>query len=127
MFKIFPDNDDSDHHDDGVADGSSLLDAIVRDGARQMLAAALQAEVAADVDTAVGAVPVTAPRANDKTTGERKRFASAILPAWARKSPRSPRCCCCRTCTDSRPVTSRRSWSSFSAQPQGCRRQRSSA
>ena len=31
-------------------------------------------------------------RANDKrtdpATGERKRFASAILPAWARKSPR---------------------------------------
>jgi putative transposase len=36
--------------------------------------------------------PVRAPRVNDKRTdpasGERKRFASAILPAWARKSPR---------------------------------------
>jgi putative transposase len=31
----------------GVQAGSSLLDEIVRDGARQMLAAALQAEVAA--------------------------------------------------------------------------------
>ncbi len=96
----------------------SLLDEIVRDGARQMLAAALQAEVAAyveafadevdetgrrmvvrnghhverEVTTAAGAVPVRAPRVNDKrtdpVTGERKRFASAILPAWARKSPR---------------------------------------
>jgi len=95
-----------------------LLDEIVRDGARVMLAAALQAEVAAYVDafadqlegdghrlvvrngyhaerevsTGAGAVPVRAPRVNDKRidaeTGERKRFSSAILPAWARKSPR---------------------------------------
>ncbi len=100
----------------GAADGS-LLDEIVRDGARAMLAAALQAEVAAYVDahrdqvdeaghrlvvrngyhaerevsTAAGAVPVRAPRVNDKRideqTGERRRFSSAILPAWARKSP----------------------------------------
>jgi transposase-like protein len=37
-------------------------------------------------------VPVRAPRVNDKrvdaATGERKRFCSAILPAWSRKSPR---------------------------------------
>ena len=94
-----------------------MLDEIVRDGARAMLAAALQAEVAAYVDayagqldadgrrlvvrngyhaervvtTAAGAVTVRAPRVNDKRvdeqTGERARFASAILPAWARKSP----------------------------------------
>ncbi|MEN4462716.1 IS256 family transposase [Mycolicibacterium conceptionense] len=99
------------------AGGRSLLDEIVRDGARQMLAAALQAEVAAyvaqfvdqldedgrrlvvrngyhqarEVLTAAGAVEVKAPRVNDRRvdpdTGERKRFASAILPAWARKSP----------------------------------------
>ena len=98
--------------------GGSLLDEIVRDGARAMLAAALQAEVAAYVDafddhldeagrrlvvrnghhaprevmTAAGAVPVRAPRVNDKrideVTRERKRFASSILPAWARKSPK---------------------------------------
>jgi putative transposase len=97
--------------------GGSLLDEIARDGARQMLAAALQAEVAAyieahggqldenghrlvvrngyhqprEVTTAAGAVPVRAPRVNDKrtdeSTGERMRFSSAILPAWARKSP----------------------------------------
>jgi transposase-like protein len=95
----------------------SLLDEIVRDGARQMLAAALQAEVAAYVErfaeqldenghrlvvrngyhrerevlTAAGAVSVSAPRVNDKRvdpdSGERQRFSSAILPAWARKSP----------------------------------------
>jgi len=111
MFKVVQDEIASNE-----ASGS-LLDEIVRDGARQMLAAALQAEVAAYVDahadqvdevgrrlvvrnghhqarevtTAAGAVPVRAPRVNDKrvdeVTGERKRFASAILPAWARKSP----------------------------------------
>ena len=94
-----------------------MLDEIVRDGARQMLAAALAVEVAAYIDahagevdehgrrlvvrnghhhqrevlTAAGAVSVTAPRVNDKRidadTGERQRFSSAILPAWARKSP----------------------------------------
>jgi putative transposase len=98
--------------------GASLLDAIVRDGARQMLAAALQAEVAAyveahrgevdsdgrrlvvrngfhaarEVTTAAGAVPVRQPRVNDKrldaASGERRRFSSAILPAWSRKSLR---------------------------------------
>jgi transposase-like protein len=44
-----------------------------------------------EVVTAAGAVGVRAPRVNDKRidpeTGERRRFASAILPAWARKSP----------------------------------------
>jgi transposase-like protein len=100
-----------------VAVGGSLLDELVRDGARQMLAAALAAEVDAyvaahtdqldehghrlvvrngyheprEVTTAAGAVPVRAPRVNDKRidegTGERMRFASAILPAWCRKSP----------------------------------------
>jgi hypothetical protein len=44
------------------------------------------------VTTAAGVVPVRASRVNDKrideATGERKRFASSILPAWSRKSPR---------------------------------------
>jgi transposase-like protein len=83
-----------------------------------MLAAALRAEVTAYVDahrgevdvegrrlvvrngfheprevtTAAGAVEVPQPRVNDKRTdpvnGERCRFASAILPAWSRKSLR---------------------------------------
>ena len=96
----------------------SVLDEIVREAATQMFAVALQAEVSAYIDahaeevdenghrvvvrnghhnereviTAAGPVPVRAPRVNDKrtdpATGERKRFASAILPAWVRKSPR---------------------------------------
>jgi transposase-like protein len=44
------------------------------------------------VTTAAGAVEVRAPRVNDKrvdeATGERKRFSSAILPPWCRKSPK---------------------------------------
>src|SRR6478735_7053925 len=98
-------------------DGASLIDEIVREGARRMLAEALQAEVDAyiaqfigerdasghrlvvrngtrasrDVLTSAGSVPVVAPRVNDKRidpeTGERQRFSSAILPAWARKTP----------------------------------------
>jgi transposase-like protein len=110
------------HDADGANDntgsaGRSLLDEIVRDGARQMLAAALKAEVAAyvqqfaeqldergrrrvvrngyhqprEVLTAAGAVEVKAPRVNDRRvdpdTGERQRFSSVVLPAWARKSP----------------------------------------
>jgi transposase-like protein len=101
-----------------AAVGGSLIDEIVRDGARRMLAAALDAEVAAyiaahvgEVDergrrlvvrnghalprqvlTAAGAVEVVAPRVDDKrvdeVTGERRRYASAILPAWCRKSPK---------------------------------------
>jgi putative transposase len=108
---------DIDESNDNTGSDRSLLDEIVRDGARQMLAAALQAEVAAYIEqfidqvdenghrlvvrngyhdertvlTAAGAVPVKAPRVNDKRidaeTGERCRFSSAILPAWARKSP----------------------------------------
>jgi transposase-like protein len=45
-----------------------------------------------EVLTSAGAVEVTAPRVNDRRTdpdtGERKRFSSAILPAWARKTPK---------------------------------------
>ncbi|MFM9700150.1 IS256 family transposase [Streptomyces europaeiscabiei] len=44
------------------------------------------------VTTASGVIEVKAPRVNDKrmdaATGERKRFSSAILPPWARKSPK---------------------------------------
>ena len=102
----------------GVQDGSSLIDEIVREGARRMLAEALQAEVDAyiaahagerdadgrplvvrngshqsrEVLTSAGAVQVTVPRVNDKrtdpATGERQRFSSAILPPWARKTPK---------------------------------------
>jgi putative transposase len=94
------------------------LDQLVREGARRMLAAALEAEVDAylaahaaerdehgrrlvvrngharerQVTTAAGAVTVRAPRVDDRrvdpATGERVRFRSVILPPWCRKSPK---------------------------------------
>jgi transposase-like protein len=94
------------------------LEELVREGARRMLAAALEAEVddyltahAAERDeggrrlvvrngharqrevlTAAGAIPVRAPRVDDRrtdlVTGERIRFRSVILPPWCRKSPK---------------------------------------
>ena len=94
------------------------LDAIVAEGARRMLAAALEAEVDAYVSSFVGELDehgrrlvvrnghaearslvtgagpllVQAPRVDDRrvdeVTGERRRFASSILPPWARKSPK---------------------------------------
>ncbi|GAA1069807.1 IS256 family transposase [Streptomyces sanglieri] len=106
------------NEDGSTPSGSSLLDEIVREGARRMLAAALEAEVNAyiaeladerdatgrrlvvrngyhqprQVTTAAGMVEVKAPRVNDKrvdeATGERKRFSSKILPPWCRKSPK---------------------------------------
>jgi transposase-like protein len=101
-----------------VPGSSSVIDEIVREGARRMLAEALQAEVDAyiaqfadvrdesghrlvvrngshaprDVLTSAGSVQAIAPRVNDKRvdaeTGERRRFSSAILPPWARKTPK---------------------------------------
>ena len=45
-----------------------------------------------EVLTSAGAVQVTAPRVNDKRTdpdtGQRRLFSSAILPPWARKTPK---------------------------------------
>src|SRR5450830_786804 len=102
----------------GGAPDRSVIDEIVREGARAMLAAALRAEVAAYVEahagevdehgrrlvvrngyaeprqvlTSSGAVGVVAPRVDDKgvdeVTGERRRFSSAILASWCRKSPK---------------------------------------
>ena len=99
MLKVVQESTES--NVDATAGGGSVLDEIVRDGARQMLAAALQAEVAAYVEqyadqvdehghrlvvrngyhdprevvTAAGAVPVRQPRVNDRrideATGER--------------------------------------------------------
>src|SRR4029453_15373360 len=44
------------------------------------------------VVTSAGAVQGRAPRVNDKrvdeVTGQRRRFASVVLPAWCRKSPK---------------------------------------
>jgi len=101
---------------DGV-DGRSLLDEIAREGARRMLVAALEAEVAAYVDAqraerdadghalvvpngkgrtrtvtvGAGTIPVNAPRVNDRRMdahGERRRFTSRILPPYMRRSPK---------------------------------------
>jgi transposase-like protein len=101
-----------------AASNVSPIDEIVREGARRMLAAALEAEVAGyiaahadqldengrrlvvrngyavprQVVTSAGAVPVRAPRVNDKrvdeVTGERHKFTSVVLPAWCRRSPK---------------------------------------
>ncbi|GAA5072397.1 hypothetical protein GCM10023336_59150 [Streptomyces similanensis] len=103
---------------DGSTESGSLIDEIVREGVRRMLAAALEAEVnrhvaelAAETDEpgrrlvvrnahhrprtvtiAAGPVEVTAPRVNDKrvdaATEERMRFSSNVLPPWCRKSPK---------------------------------------
>lgn len=44
------------------------------------------------ITTVAGTVKVKAPRVNhkrvDEATGERKRFSSAVLPPWCRKSPK---------------------------------------
>ncbi|ALE71953.1 transposase (plasmid) [Pseudonocardia sp. EC080625-04] len=120
MLSVVPSEpDDRDDHTTGAAqESSSLIDQIVRDGARRMLAEALQAEVDAycarfsherdehgrrmvvrngshqprEILTSAGAVEVTAPRVNDRRvdpdTGQRRRFSSAILPPWCRKTPK---------------------------------------
>ena len=94
------------------------LDDLAREGARRMIAAALEAEVAEyvgrfaeerdengkrlvvrngraqrrRVTIGSGTVAVRAPRVNDKRvdeqTGERQKFSSRILPAYARRSPK---------------------------------------
>jgi putative transposase len=94
------------------------LDELFREGARRMLAAALEAEVQAyiaahsqEVDehghrlvvrnghapartitTGAGRVEVVRPRVDDRrvdpTTGERVQFQSVILPRWCRRSPK---------------------------------------
>ena len=99
-------------------EGRVTLDDLEREGARRMIAAALEAEVEDYVSSFTdevgedgkrlvvrngrarerkltvgsGTVPIRAPRVNDKRvdeeTGERKRFSSGILPAYARRSPK---------------------------------------
>ncbi|WP_415953376.1 IS256 family transposase [Streptomyces sp. KLOTTS4A1] len=105
-------------NEDGTTQSGSLMDDIVREGVRRMLAATLEAEVnqyiaelagerdeggrrlvvrnghhrERTVTTAAGPIAVKAPRVNDKRvdgeTGERKRFSSKILAPWCRKSPK---------------------------------------
>src|SRR3954447_21215618 len=103
--------------EDPVEAGVSL-DELAREGARRMIAAALETEVAdyigrftGDLDedghrlvvrngrarerkvtVGSGTGAVRAPRANDKRvdddSGERQRFSSKVLPAYARRSPK---------------------------------------
>ena len=103
----------------GEDDESAVtLDELAREGARRMIAAALEAEVGEYVErfadergedgrrlvvrngrarerrvtVGSGTVAVQAPRVNDKRvdpgSGERQRFSSKILPAYARRSPK---------------------------------------
>jgi transposase-like protein len=94
------------------------LDELAREGARRMLAAALEAEVdayiaafteltderghrlvrrnghapARQLATGTGQVEVVRPRVDDRRvdpeTGQRRRFQSVILPRWVRRSPK---------------------------------------
>jgi transposase-like protein len=108
------------HHDQSTREQLVLdLDEIARQGAKEMLAQALEAEVynylkaaqgerdehtghalvvrngyanGRQIVCGAGAIGVRAPRVNDRrvdeTTGERKRFRSAILPPYMRRSPK---------------------------------------
>jgi len=100
---------------EGTGEVAATLDELAREGARRMIAAALEVEVQQYVASFVeeidedgrrlvvrngrarerkltvgsGTVPIRAPRVNDKRVdeeGERQRFSSRILPAYARRS-----------------------------------------
>jgi len=104
--------------DDARAELHAGLDEIVREGARRMLIATLDAEVdgyiealageldeaghrlvvrnghavARTITTAAGGIEIEAPRVDDRRvdpeTGQRCRFASVVVPPWCRKSPK---------------------------------------
>src|SRR4029077_10644947 len=113
-------------------DGRSLLDEIVREGARRMLVAALETEGAAyleahreerdaeghalvvrngkgrtrKVTVGAGTIPVSAPRVNDRRIdqdGARRRVTSRILRRTCDAPRRSPRSCPCSTCAGCLP------------------------
>jgi len=103
---------------EGTDEIAVTLDDLAREGARRMIATALEAEVADYIDrfaeeidedgrrlvvrngrarerrvtVGSGTVAIRAPRVNDKRvdeqTGDRQRFSSRILPAYARRSPK---------------------------------------
>ena len=105
MLKIVPDDAERD-------DLAVTLDELVAEGARRMLTAGLEAEVAdyiarhrelvdeaghrlvvrngkaaeRSLMTGAGSLPVRAPRVNDRREGH--RFSSYILPKYARRSPK---------------------------------------
>jgi len=102
----------------GEEDGIAVsLDELAREGARAMIATALEAEVAEYIErfagereqdgkrlvvrngharerkltVGSGTVAIRAPRVNDRRVdeeGERQRYSSRILPAYARRSPK---------------------------------------
>ncbi len=106
------------NNDEAGAEGRLGLDGICREGARTMLAAALEADVDAylaelvderdedghrlvtrngharrrKVQTVAGAVEIEAPRVNDcrvdQATGEKAQFKSVVIPPWCRRSPK---------------------------------------
>ena len=92
----------------------SMIDHLVREGARQMLQSAIESEVSEyihrhrhlrdahgrqaivrngtmperELATGAGMIPITQPRVRDRRGDEeRQRFTSAILPRYARRSP----------------------------------------
>lgn len=112
MLRIVQDGGRREHDEDAMT-----LDGIAREGARRMLAAALDEEVAAYIERhrgeldedgrrlvvrngraeerkvtcGAGTLLIRAPRVNDKRideSGRRKRFTSAILPPYMRRSPK---------------------------------------
>lgn len=116
MLKVVKDR--TEEQGEGQADELSMgLDDLAREGARRMLAAALEAETAAyierfmgvrdeegrslvvrngkarprQVTVGSGTVEIQAPRVNDRRVdgeGNRQRFTSAILPPYMRRSPK---------------------------------------
>jgi len=89
------------------------LDEILREGARKMLQAAIEAEVSEfiekhslvvdsdghkavtrnghmperEIQTGLGKIPVTRPRVDDRVLAEEERFRSMVLPKYIRKTP----------------------------------------
>jgi hypothetical protein len=124
--------------DDAKGEVRSALDELAREGARQMLAEALEVEVGAYIErhrherradgralvvrngraqerrvtVGSGTLTIRAPRVDDQRVvdGARQKFTSEILPPYLRRSKRSARCYRCCTCAASRPATSGRGW-----------------
>ncbi|CAO5178810.1 hypothetical protein FAIPA1_420026 [Frankia sp. AiPs1] len=148
VLTVVPEDNGS---EDGQAARPSLIDEIVREGARRMLAAALEAEVDAyiaeltgerddrgrrlvvrdghaqlrQVMTAAGAVEVTAP-AGQRPQGRPAGRGSGSPRRSCRRGiatpRRSPRCCHCSTCTACPRATSCPRWSSSSVRVPACPR-----
>lgn len=128
------------HTEGGGEQGGEIrlsLDELAREGARRLLQAALEAEVAAYLERhreekdeaghalvvrngkarprqltlGAGTVEIQAPRVNDRRVikGQRQRFTSELLPPYMRRSPKVAEVCCrCSTCGGSPRGTSGR-------------------